>query len=143
MSAAAGFRIGVFALVHDGSRVLLARRRDSGWWNLPGGGMERGETVDEAVVREVAEETGLLVAVERLVGVYSKPQRNEVVLTFACRVVGGELAESDESTAFAWSLPDDLPQPTLPKHAERVADWAAGEAAAIVKAQRASSLRET
>ena len=54
------FRIGVFALIFDDQgRILLGHRRDTDWWNLPGGGMELGETVDEAVRREVREETGL------------------------------------------------------------------------------------
>jgi 8-oxo-dGTP diphosphatase len=90
----------------------------------------------------VLEETELLVAVERLIGVYSKPQAEEVVLTFACRVVGGTLAETDESTEFGWWRPDELPERTLPKHAERVQDWAAGGAETLVKAQRSPSLRD-
>jgi 8-oxo-dGTP diphosphatase len=141
VSAVPRFRIGVFALVHDGDLVLLARRRDSGMWNLPGGGLERGETVDEGVVREVLEETELLVAVERLVGVYSKPQAEEVVLTFACRVVGGALAETDESTEFGWWRADQLPERTLPKHAERVQDWADQAVETVIRAQRSPSLR--
>lgn len=142
MSAASRFRIGVFALVHDNGLVLLARRRDSGWWNLPGGGMESGEAVDEAIVREVFEETELHVEVERLTGVYSKPQGDEVVLTFACRVLGGSLTETDESTEFAWRRPDDLPPRLLPKHAERIHDWATGSTEVVIKAQRSPSLRE-
>ena len=47
------FRIGVYALIFDDERVLLAHRRDIDWWNLPGGGMEIGETVEEATCREV------------------------------------------------------------------------------------------
>ena len=141
MSAEPRFRIGVFALIGDGDRVLLAQRRDSGWWNLPVGGMEAGETVDQAVLREIQEETGLEARVERLVGVYSKPQADEVVLTFACRVMGGTLQPTDESSAFGWFRADALPERTLPKHAERIADWAAQPAQSIIKAQRGASLR--
>src|SRR5579883_2111615 len=77
------FRIGVSALIFQEGRVLLAHRRDIDWWNLPGGGMELGETVEETLYREVREETGLDVAIEQLVGVYSKPQKQKLFLTFA------------------------------------------------------------
>ena len=67
MARSAQFRVAVSALIFDGERILLALRRDIDWWNLPGGGMELGETVEEAVHREVREETGLLVAVVAVV----------------------------------------------------------------------------
>jgi ADP-ribose pyrophosphatase YjhB (NUDIX family) len=137
------FRIGVFAIVHRDGEVLLARRRDSGWWNLPGGGLELGETVDEGIVREVREETGLQVAVERLVGVYSKPQGGEVVLLFACTILGGELRPTDESSEYCWVAPTAPPPKTLPKHVERLADWALREQAAVIRSQRAPSLRSS
>src|SRR5205823_14899647 len=92
----ASFRIAASALIFDGNRVLLAHRRDIDWWNLPGGGMEAGETVEQAIRREVLEETGLEVEVERLVGVYSKPQKNEVVLAMRCRVTSGRPQASEE-----------------------------------------------
>src|SRR5438067_7769104 len=112
--SSAHFRIGVNALIFDQGRILLAHRRDIDWWNLPGGGMEVGETVDEAVVREVREETGLEVQVEQLVGVYSKPQKQEVVLTFRCAVTGGGLSETEESRECRYFLPSALPTKTLP-----------------------------
>ena len=133
------FRIGVNALIFDDGRVLLAHRRDIDWWNLPGGGMEIGETVEEATCREVREETGLEVQVERLVGVYSKPQKQEVVLTFRCKVIGGELQATEESHACGYFSPDALPRNTLPKHRERIADALLNQQAAILRAQRTSS----
>ncbi|HYX49844.1 MAG TPA: NUDIX domain-containing protein, partial [Ktedonobacteraceae bacterium] len=57
--SAAQFRIAVYAIIFADRRVLLALRHNINWWNLPGGGMELGETVDEAMRREVREETGL------------------------------------------------------------------------------------
>lgn len=87
----APFRVSVYAVIFERGKVLLAHRRDIDWWNLPGGGMEAGETVEEAMRREVREETGLEVVVEKLFGVYSKPQKNEVVLALRCRAVGGTL----------------------------------------------------
>ncbi len=133
------FRIGVFALIFDEARILLGHRRDIDWWNLPGGGMEAGETVDEALRREVREETGLEVEVERLVGVYSKPQKQEVVLTFRCRVIGGTLQATDETRETHYFTPDALPSNTLPKHRQRVEDALLNQQSAIIRAQRSSA----
>ncbi len=133
------FRIGVFALIFGQGRILLGHRRDIDWWNLPGGGMEAGETVDEALCREVREETGLEVEIEQLVGVYSKPQKQEVVLTFRCRVVGGTLQATEETRESCYFTPDALPSNTLPKHRQRIEDALLNQQSAIIRAQRSST----
>jgi ADP-ribose pyrophosphatase YjhB (NUDIX family) len=137
--SSAQFRIAVYAIIFNQGRVLLALRRNIDWWNLPGGGMEAEETVDEAMSREVREETGLEVEVEQLVGVYSKPQKQEVVLTFRCRVVGGVLTATEESRECRYFAPDALPVNTLPKHRQRVEDALLNQPYAVIRAQRASS----
>ena len=90
------------AVVFDeAGRVLLGRRLDNGLWGLPSGHVEVGETAAQAAVREVAEETGLQVQVQRLVGVYSDPASQVfaypdgrvtqfVTTTFACLPRGGQ-----------------------------------------------------
>jgi 8-oxo-dGTP diphosphatase len=133
------FRIGVSALIFEEGRILLAHRRDIDWWNLPGGGMELGETVEEAACREVLEETGLVVVVDYLVGVYSKPQKREIVLTFRCHVIGGELTATEESRACAYFAPDALPLNTLPKHRQRVEDALLNQPHAVMRSQLNSS----
>jgi 8-oxo-dGTP diphosphatase len=135
----AQFRVAVSALLFDEHRVLLARRRDIDWWNLPGGGMELGETVEEAVKREVLEETGLEVEVGQLVGVYSKPQKREVVLTFLCQKVGGKLTETEESQECRYFALNDLPVNTLPKHRQRIQDALLGQERAVVRNQLSST----
>jgi ADP-ribose pyrophosphatase YjhB (NUDIX family) len=129
-------RPGVSAVVFDSDgRVLLHRRTDNGLWSLPGGAVEYGEAVTEALVREVREETGLTVTVRRLVGVYSHPDLGQIVtypdgnvihfvsLCFECVPAGaGELALSDESSAVAWFDPARLPSALMPLHRVRVAD---------------------
>lgn len=136
----AQFRIGVFALIFDEEqRVLLAHRRDIDWWNLPGGGMEHGETVEDAVRREVREETGLEVEVKYLVGVYSKPQKQEVVLTFNCRAAGGVLTTTEESRACRYFAADGLPVNTLPKHRQRIEDALLNLPHAVLRNQLISS----
>ena len=97
------------ALVVDAQgRVLLQRRADSGNWSLPGGMMEIGETLGDAVVREVREETGLDVELTGILGIYTDPAhviahqdgevRQEFVVVFTARALGGTVAVSDEST---------------------------------------------
>ena len=133
------FRIAVSALIFDEGRVLLAHRRDIDWLNLPGGGMEVGETVDEALRREVAEETGLEVEVEQLVGVYSKPQKQEIVLTFRCHITGGTLTATEETRECRYFAPDALPTNTLPKHRQRIEDAQLHQQSAVIRAQRTST----
>jgi 8-oxo-dGTP pyrophosphatase MutT (NUDIX family) len=133
------FRVAVYALIFDGAKVLLALRRDINWWNLPGGGMEPGETVEEAMRREVKEETGLDVEVVNLVGVYSKPQKQEVVLAFRCRILGGHLQETEESRECRFFLPDEMPLNTLPKHRQRVEDALLNQREAIIRTQSKTS----
>src|SRR5260370_6358200 len=134
------FRIGVFALIFNHEKqILMGHRRDIDWWNLPGGGTESGETVDEAVCREVREETGLEVKVERLVGVYSKPQKQEVVLTFLCQVIGGTLQPTEETRESRYFSLDSLPRNTLPKHRQRIEDALLNQQRAVIRAQRSSS----
>jgi 8-oxo-dGTP diphosphatase len=136
------FRIAVSAVILEQGNVLLAHRRDIDWWNLPGGGLELGETVDEALHREVFEETGLEVEIERLVGVYSKPQKQEVVLTFYCHVTGGTPHETEETRECRYFPPDNLPSNTLPKHRQRVEDALLNQASAILRTQRTSSAED-
>ena len=135
-------RLGAFAIIRDDAgRVLLSRRTDSGWWNLPGGGVEPHESVEEGLVREVREETGLEVATGRLVGVYSKPQKHEIVITFECKIVGGTMIASDEADVHEWFEPGQFPaERFLPKHRERVEDALRNQAAAVVRDQRQPSV---
>jgi 8-oxo-dGTP diphosphatase len=137
------FRIGVFALIFDDEgHILLGHRRDVDWWNLPGGGMEACETVDEALCREVREETGLDVEVGQLVGVYSKPQKQEVVLAFRCHVIGGMLQPTEEIRESRYFAPGALPTNTLPKHRQRVEDALLNLPSAIIRAQRTSTVED-
>lgn len=113
------------AVVADGEgRILLQRRRDNGLWALPGGGMDVGESLPGAAVREVREETGLAVEVTGLVGTYTDPRhviayddgevRRQFNVCFTARVVGGALAISEESTELRFVAPEDIE--ALPMH---------------------------
>ncbi len=137
------FTIGAFAIIFDAAgRVLLCHRRDMDLWNLPGGGVESGELPTEAVVREVKEETGLDVVVQRLVGVYVKMDRDDLAFAFVCDVVNGELTETDESDACRYFALDDIPPNTSFKQIERIHDaLAPSEAQPLFQRQTGPSAR--
>ena len=117
------FTIGAFAIIFNAQgQVLLSHRRDVDMWNLPGGGMESRELPTEAVIREVMEETGLEVTVERMVGVYGKVDKDDLVFAFVCKVVGGELRLSDEADEHRYFDVNALPPNTLQKQVERIFD---------------------
>ena len=105
-----GVNIGI---LDDRNRLLLARREDFDIWCLPGGGVELGETLAQAARREAQEETGLEVALTRLVGVYSRPGASRFsghIFVFAARPIGGMLtAQLGETTEARFFEQDDLP----------------------------------
>jgi len=134
------------AVVFDEARqrVLLTQRQDNQRWCLPGGHMEAGESAAEACIREVWEETGLRVDVERLVGVYSTPdQLNEyadgtrcqfVSLCFIVYPTGGTLQLSDETLAFGYFTLAEIEHIDLMEsHAERLHDAFSGQQKAFIR----------
>ncbi len=130
------FTVASFAIIfNDEGQILLSHRRDMDAWNLPGGGLEAGELPDEGVRREVLEETGLIVVVERLVGVYGRPGRNDLVFSFICRVIGGELMLTDEADGNRYFLLDHLPPNILLRHAERIWDALQGYSTPVFRIQ--------
>lgn len=137
---------GVAAVVFDGAdRVLLGKRTDNGLWGLPSGHVEPAETAEEATVREVQEETGLTVEVERLVGIYSDP-RSQVIRypdgevvhfvtsCFRCRVTGGKpRADGLEASEVEFFAADKLPADLLPMHPRWLSDALSPQRAAFVR----------
>ncbi len=122
----------VIPILPDG-RVVLVQRQDDGSWGLPGGLVDWGETIQEAVVREVAEETGLrVVKIGRLVGVYSAPDRDPRIHSVCIVVeahVDGAIAIQDTleiQSAQPYAL-SELPQGTLSHdHRQQLQDYLQG-----------------
>jgi len=105
--------VGVGAVVLDGDRVLLIKRGHEplkGQWSLPGGGVELGETLEAAIVREVREETGLAVEVGPMVEVLDRITRDAggnvehhfVLVDFVCRATGGAHQSASDADAAEW-----------------------------------------
>jgi ADP-ribose pyrophosphatase YjhB (NUDIX family) len=105
-------------VVNSEGRVLMQRRADSGNWALPGGAMELGESLVDAVIREVREESGYDIEVRGLVGTYTEPRhiiaysdgevRRQFNVCYAAQITGGELAISAESTEIRFVDPSEM-----------------------------------
>ena len=125
--------------------ILLMRRSDNGFWGLPGGYVELGESVADAAAREVFEETGVRIELRRLVGVYSEPKRqvlaypdgrrvHAVNLCFEAVGVAQEAATTPHETLeTGYFRHDGLPRPFVPIHEVRVKDAVAGGGAAAIR----------
>jgi ADP-ribose pyrophosphatase YjhB (NUDIX family) len=137
--------VGCSASVFDaaGEKMLLTRRSDNGQWCVPGGYMEPGESVTEACLREVLEETGLQVEVKRLIGVYTTPHRlltypdgnrwQIVVLHFEATPIGGELRTGDETTELRYFTPAEMKHLSMNElDRQRVAAGFAQRATAVI-----------
>src|SRR5260370_24866428 len=105
--------VSVAAVTTDAhGRALLAQRRDNRHWEPPGGVRELGENIEEGVRREAREETGLEVEPIALTGIYKNMARGIIALVFRCKITGGELAVTDEVTAFQWADQTDVAELT-------------------------------
>jgi len=136
-------RSGSFAIILDAAgAVLLCHRTDIDLWNLPGGGVEDGESPWDAAVRETREEVGLEIEIDRLAGVYFKPEVTEIVFSFVARIVGGSPRTSEEADDVRYFPLDAIPANTSRKQLERIHDAVGNPANVVMKEQRGPSSRE-
>ena len=123
-------------VVFDESKenVLLILRRDFRIWALPGGGLETDETPEAPAVREVYEETGFQVKIERYIGSYHRPQFQDTRYVFRGRISGGRPLESGlETVAVNWYPVHQLPKRLAPSVSEIVLDSVLDRDKPIVK----------
>jgi 8-oxo-dGTP diphosphatase len=132
--------VGVGGVVVDDGRALLIRRGSApleGQWSIPGGMLEVGETLEQGVARELAEETGLEVHVIELIEVFerifpappnadgspgdaARPQYHFVILDYLCEMQGGTLCAGSDALEFAWAREEELERFDLTVAATRV-----------------------
>ncbi len=111
-------KIAATCIVERQGKVLMIKRDNQvgyGLWSMPGGYVDRGEVVEEAAAREVQEETGLLVEVQQLVGLFSEAGHPVVVVAFTARETGGLLAAGPEAQDIGFFPLDDLPEMAFPR----------------------------
>lgn len=109
-------------VVRDDGRVLVIKRDDNGHWEAPGGVLELDESFEAGVRREVLEETGLEVVVERLTGVYKNMTHGIVALVYRCKPSGGEPHRTDEARDICWMTKEEVQSAMVPAFGVRVLD---------------------
>jgi len=109
-------KLTVDGIIIDDNKLLLIKRRNNPFkdkWALPGGFVEYGEKTEDAVIREVNEETGLITEVKSLVGVYSDPNRDPrghtISIIYLLEVKNGSLKGGDDASDARFFNFDDLP----------------------------------
>jgi ADP-ribose pyrophosphatase YjhB (NUDIX family) len=111
--------LGIGALIFDDDSILLAERGHEplkGWWSLPGGILETGETLIEGIKREVLEETGLEVEPEAIFEIFERimpdaegrTEYHYVLIDYTCRVIGGALEAGSDVSHAVWVREEDL-----------------------------------
>lgn len=124
-------KVAAGAIATIGGQVVLLRRGIEpciGKWVFPGGFVDRGETVEQAVIRETKEEANLDVEIERLLNVYSYQGRPIVVIVYVVRIVGGDLKAGDETLEARTFPADSIPWDDLafPSTEDALRDYVAG-----------------
>jgi len=134
-------KTGVAALVLGADdRLLLEKRADCGLWGLLGGKVDVGESLEAAVLREVKEESGLDIEIEKVMGVYSGPkdriirydagdEKHLIDIVFIARALPGWVKISDESEKLEYFHKEDIPEEAeiIPPAKKPIADFLKGE----------------
>lgn len=102
-------------IIHQGTTLLVQRAANDyiggGTWECAGGKIEFGETLEAALIREIEEETGLLVTVEHLLyatSLLTDPSRQLILLTYLCRAEQNQIRLSSEHTDYRWCTKNEL-----------------------------------
>jgi len=134
----------VCVVITEPEKVLLTKRSDFHIWCLPSGGVEDGETVVEAAIRETKEETGLDVRITRLVGIYSRPadKPSGHAVVFAATAVGGAInCQPGETLEVRYFSLNDLPTALSFGHRRRIEDAVQGVIGAVISQRPENPLR--
>lgn len=133
------------AVIQD-NKILLTQRDDFETWILPGGGVEVGESIAQAAIRETKEETGLDVELTKLVGIYSRLGNylgGHIVL-FVGKQIGGEIkCQEGETIAVEWFPFNQIPSPLSLGHDRRISDAISGAGGGVIVSQEFNLTSQT
>lgn len=117
--------VGMALIEHEGQLVLIRRLADplAGYWAPPAGYVESGESVPQAVLREAKEETGLVVALDGLLEVYSRADVNVLIVAYRAHSIGGALAAGDDAIEAGLFAPGAWPQEPPPESGAAMDEW--------------------
>ena len=132
-------------ILNEENQVLLQKRSDVGLWGIPSGHIEIGETVSEAAIREIKEETNLDIRIKKLIGVYSEPDSQVftypngrvvhfITTCFLAEITRGELrCNSSESQEIQFFEQQSLPRDLLKMHPQWLNDALANDDLAFIR----------
>ncbi len=119
-------------ITNEEGQILLQRRRDKNAWGFPGGAMEIGESAEETAIREVQEETSLIISIENLIGVYTKyfdkypngDQAQTIAFFYKGCISDGELIScNEESLELKFFNPEEVPELFNQQHDDAFTDF--------------------
>ena len=131
------FKLSVNAIIPKEGEVLLVKRSDRDMWRLPGGELALGETIDESIVKMIHQKLGLTISIERVIGLYSKPIQNELVVLFLVKLMNKRQApkSSGNYVAADYFPVDQLPDNFPDKNYERVEDYKENYKEVVIRTQ--------
>ncbi len=124
MSQPPGLRVSTVVFIAKEDAILLVRQNyGRQYWSLPGGVVEAGESVEQAAIREVKEETCLDICIKRVIAIYSKPALASIAISLEGEITGGELRADHEILECGFFQPEDLPVPVREHLHQRINDF--------------------
>ncbi len=120
---------GAFSIIkNESGKILLIRRKDFPIWDLPGGKLENNETIEICAIREAEEETGYIIQLEKQIGEYHRPTRQDIQYVFTGKIIGGKpIHRGSETSKLKFCHVKFLPLLMVPHRKEQIKDYVSGK----------------